>query len=159
MKAFHATLMQLLSVAIPVLLFQSVATRHAAVEVSSRPVPVERIRWMPALASNEPVATLHVIREARARGRAMPTLLTLDGREVAEIRDGENLLLRLPPGPHVLGLRHAGQTAAPDGWSASGRGSSFSETVLQFGGGRYHDLRIVPAAGPGWRWELDRPGS
>jgi hypothetical protein len=125
------------------------------VAVLSQPVPPERIHWTPEVPASAALATVHVIREARFTGWAMPTTLTIDGKEVAVIRNGENLMVRMPPGQYSLGLKYEGQGPLSPQPPAHGRQMAIFESVLQLSGGKYHDLRIVPDER--WEWHLAQP--
>lgn len=154
MKPINVYSLQFLSAAIPLALAQVYSAGASHAEVLSRPVPAERIRWIPELIASQSPATLHVIRESRWQGWAVPVTLFIDGKEVAAIKDGENLMLRIPPGPHSLGLKYASQDPLSAPPAAYARGVAYYELAHQFAGGKYHDFKIVPDAR--WNWQLDR---
>ena len=154
MKTLNARFVQFFSIAVWAMLLQAVATQQVAVTVLSQPVPPERIHWTPAVPDNDAPATVHIIREARFKGWATPTTLTIDGKEVAVIRNGENLMVRMPPGQYSLGLKYEGQGPLNPQPAAHERQTALFESVLQLAAGKYHDLRIVPDER--WNWHLAR---
>ena len=156
MKTLNTRFVLLFSVAVWAMVLQALATRHVPVVVLSQPVPPERIHWTPAVPASAVLATVHVIREARFKGWAMPTTLTIDGKEVAVIKNGENLMVRIPPGQYSVGLRYEGQGPLIPQPAAHEREKASVESVLELAGGKYHDLRIVPDES--WNWQLSRAG-
>lgn len=152
MKTSNSLSVQFLSIAVGALLLQALASQPLRPVVLSQPVPPERIHWTPEVSASAALATVHVIREARFMGRAMPTTLTIDGKEVAVIRNGENLMVRMPPGQYSLGLKYEGQSSPDPDLPSQGRQITIFESVLQLRGGKYHDLRIVPDER--WEWQL-----
>lgn len=154
MKTLNARFVQFFSVAVWAMGLQVLAARHVPVVVLSQPVPPERVHWTPEVPASAALATVHIIREARFKGWAVPTTLTIDGKEVAIIRNGENLMVRIPPGQYSLGLKYEGQGPLNPEPPAHEREKAFVESVLDFAGGKYHDLRIVPDER--WNWQLSR---
>jgi hypothetical protein len=134
------------------LLASAQASRRNGLELFSPSVPSERIRWLPELPAHQEPATLHVTRETHFWGKALSTTLTLDGRELAVIANGENFMVRIPPGRHVLGLKFTGQESEDPRSGNFSRKTAFQESVLQLDGGRYHGVAIVPDKH--WAWQL-----
>jgi hypothetical protein len=118
-------------------------------------VPQERIRWLPDLPQDGDSATVQVTREKAHWGKALPTTLTLDGRELADIRNGENLLLRLSPGVHVLGVTFLGQESSDPKRGDYTRKSISHEWTIQIAGGSFKGFSIVNDGHQGWRLFYD----
>lgn len=153
-KPLNVYFLQFLSAIVPLALVQAYRTDASPMEVLSRPVPAERIHWLPELAPSEPPAMLHVVRESSWKAWAMTITLLIDGKPVASIRDGENVMLRVPAGQYVLGLRYASQDPKSPKPSANLRSVAYYESVQRLDGGKSHDFRIVSDAR--WNWQLDR---
>lgn len=153
-RPLNVCFLQFLSAAIPLVLIQAYRVDARPMEVLSRPVPAERIHWMPAQVSSQPAAMLHVVRQSHWKGWAQPITLLIDGKPAASIKDGENVMLHIPPGQYVIGLKYSGQDPLNPKSAAEPRSTVYSGTVQQLSGGKSHDFRIVSDAR--WNWQLDQ---
>lgn len=153
-KPLSVYFLPFLFAAIPLVVVQVYRAEESPSPALSRPVPAERIHWVPELKPDQVPATLHVVRESQPRGWAKPITLLIDGKAVASIKDGENVMVRMPPGEHALGLKYVGQDTVEPNQVAAPRSVAYFESVQRLEGSKYHDFRIVPAAG--WNWHLER---
>lgn len=65
---------------------------------------------LPPLADPDNAAEIIVLRESRFTGSGATWPVTLNGFEVYGIRVGEHVVLRVPPGDHIIGSRYLGLT-------------------------------------------------
>lgn len=153
-KPLNVYLLRFSLAAIPLALVLAHVTDAGDVKVLSRPVPAERIYWMPELLSNQSPATLHVVRESHWKAWGVAITLLIDGKPVASIKEGENVMLRVPPGQYELGLRYAGHDLSTPTATAARRSTAYYASLQRLDGGKSHDFRIVADAD--WNWQLDR---
>ena len=95
-------------------------------------------------------------RHAAARALGDEDVMMPARRDLRQVADGENLMVRIPPGQYSLGLKYEGQGPLNPQPPAHEREKAFVESVVDFAGGKYHDLRIVPDER--WNWQLSRAG-
>lgn len=135
----------------PLVFVEVDVVRHLLPGAANRPVPAERIFWHPPAAGGQAPATLHIVRDYRFRGSALPLTVTIDGQAAVSIGSGENVMLHVPPGTRSIALIYRGQQAQAPASTASTRALLHSGLTVDLSGGKYHQINITTTNDREWR--------
>jgi hypothetical protein len=98
-------LKSLIFLPIIMLLIVGCATTSSNPSFEHEPISSERILHLPTVSNPQNACLVHIMRDRVFKGSAMTTTFTINGKDIADIKNGEEFTFKLDPDEYIFGLK------------------------------------------------------